>query len=74
MPSCSVISQLAYEDVIAAVEWLSDALGFVERWRVDDHRAQLSFGGCTIAITEPRTSDVRAGPLVGWSESPWSQA
>jgi hypothetical protein len=32
--------------------------GFVERWHAGDHRAQLSFGGGTLVVTEPRTSKV----------------
>jgi len=62
MPPCTVIPELVYDDVGAAADWLCDTLGFVERWRVGDHRAQLSFGGGTVAITEPRTSKVRPGP------------
>ena len=62
MPPCTLIPQLAYDDVIEAIHWLCDKFGFVERWRVGDHRAQLSFGTCTVAITEPRTSNVRPGP------------
>ena len=62
MPPCTLIPELAYDDVIEAIDWLCDRFGFVERWRVADHRAQLSFGTCTVAITEPRTSNVRPGP------------
>jgi uncharacterized glyoxalase superfamily protein PhnB len=62
MPDCAVIPELVYDDVIAAIDWLCDAFGLVERWRVGDHRAQLSIGGCTVAVTEPRTSKVLPGP------------
>jgi PhnB protein len=62
MPPSTVIPQLTYDDVIAAIDWLCDKFGFVERWRAGDHRAQLSIGNGTVAITEPRTSDVRPGP------------
>ncbi len=61
MPPCTVIPELVYDDVILAVEWLCDAFGLIERWRAGDHRAQLSIGRCTVAITEPRTSNVRPG-------------
>jgi predicted enzyme related to lactoylglutathione lyase len=61
MPECAVIPQLVYDDVIAAIEWLCDAFGLVERWRAGDHRAQLSIGRCTVAITEPRTSRALPG-------------
>ncbi len=63
MPDCSVIPQLVYDDVLEAIDWLCDRFGLVERWRIGEHRAQLSYGGCTIAITEPRTSRALAGPV-----------
>lgn len=62
MPPCTLIPELVYDDVGEAIDWLCDKLGFVERWRAGSHRAQLSFNGGTVAITEPRTSDVRPGP------------
>src|SRR5262245_44690683 len=57
MPECSIIPVLHYKDVPEAIEWLSRNFGFTERWRVASHRAQLSYEGCTIAITE-----IGAGP------------
>ena len=51
-------TRLRYEDVGEAIDWLCDKFGFTERWRAGDHRAQLSFGEGTIAVTEPRTSKV----------------
>lgn len=62
MPPSTVIPQLTYDDVSEAIDWLCDKFGFVERWRAGDHRAQLSLGDGTVAITEPRTSNVRPGP------------
>ena len=62
MPDCAVIPELLYDDVTAAIDWLCDTFGLIERWRVGDHRAQLSYGRCTIAITEPRTSRALPGP------------
>lgn len=61
MPPCTIIPELVYDDVLEAVEWLCDKFGFVERWHAGDHRAQLSFGDGTVAITEPRTSHVLPG-------------
>jgi uncharacterized glyoxalase superfamily protein PhnB len=44
-PSATVIPVLVYPDVRAAVAWLSEAFGFVERVRVgEDHRSQLRVG------------------------------
>jgi uncharacterized glyoxalase superfamily protein PhnB len=57
MPAAVVIPQLIYDDVGAAIAWLCDVFGFVERWHAGDHRAQLEVpgGGCVV-VTEPRTS------------------
>lgn len=61
MPDAAIIPQLVYDDVTEAIRWLCDVFGFEERWHAGDHRAQLSFGNGTIAITEPRTSTALAG-------------
>jgi PhnB protein len=61
MPASTVIPQLVYDDVPAAIDWLCDKFGFAERWRAGDHRAQLSFGNGTIVVTEPRTSKALHG-------------
>jgi uncharacterized glyoxalase superfamily protein PhnB len=44
IPAATVIPVLIYEDVPAAVEWLTRAFGLVERLRIADHRSQLSLG------------------------------
>jgi PhnB protein len=61
MPPCTVIPELVYEDVTEAIEWLRDKFGVLERWRAGNHRAQLSIGNGTVAITEPRTSKALPG-------------
>ena len=45
MPRCPVIPELAYKDVAAAADWLSEAFGFTLRFRFGGHRAQLNVGG-----------------------------
>jgi uncharacterized glyoxalase superfamily protein PhnB len=57
MPACTVIPELVYEDVGEAIEWLSAAFGFRERWRAGGHRAQLQVGegGGAVVLTEART-------------------
>jgi uncharacterized glyoxalase superfamily protein PhnB len=45
IPPVTVIPVLVYPDVRAAVDWLGDALGFVEHVRIGEgHRAQLGIG------------------------------
>jgi len=50
MPACTVIPVLGYPDVREAVEWLCRAFGLVERLRIGDHRAQLSFGEGAVVV------------------------
>jgi hypothetical protein len=53
MPEQLLIPVLAYPDVAEAVARLGEAFGFVERWRVGDHRAQLEVGpGAAIAVVQ----------------------
>lgn len=45
IPTATVIPVLVYPDVRAAVAWLTDAFGFVERVRIgNDHRSQMRIG------------------------------
>jgi uncharacterized glyoxalase superfamily protein PhnB len=59
MPNCSVIPELAYPDVGAAVEWLCEAFGFTVRLRIGNHRAQLNAGDGAIVVREGTTGDDR---------------
>jgi uncharacterized glyoxalase superfamily protein PhnB len=67
MPPCTVIPELVYEDVGAAVAWLCDTFGFTVRWQAGRHRAQLAFGDGAIVVTEQRTG-------TGWADQPDSTA
>jgi len=61
MPTSVVIPLLAYPDVREAVDWLCRAFGFVERLRIGEHRAQLTFGtGAMIVVKAQSTTDSRA--------------
>jgi uncharacterized glyoxalase superfamily protein PhnB len=52
-PAGPVIPVLAYPDVRAAVDWLVEVLGFVERVRIGPgHRAQLSFGEGSLIVAD----------------------
>lgn len=45
VPPITVVPVLVYPDVRAAVAWLTETFGFVERTRIgESHRAQLSIG------------------------------
>lgn len=55
MPSSSVIPVLTCRDFDNTITWLTEVFGFRERWRVDEHRAQLTFGNSTIVITKQAT-------------------
>ncbi len=60
MPLSTVMPVLAYPDVRAAVEWLGRSFGFVERLRIGDHRAQLTFGSGAIVVTGPNKAPADA--------------
>lgn len=52
MPPSVIIPELPYTDVREAVEWLCRTFGFVERLRIGDHRAQLSFNDGSLVVTQ----------------------
>jgi uncharacterized glyoxalase superfamily protein PhnB len=60
MPACPVIPVLAYDDVGEAIGWLCETFGFVERWRVGNHRAQLAIGDAGVAVTGGRSTSPAA--------------
>lgn len=44
IPETTVMPVLSYPDLAAAVQWLDEAFGFVERVRIGDHRVQMLVG------------------------------
>jgi uncharacterized glyoxalase superfamily protein PhnB len=52
MPRSTVIPELGYSDVSAAIDWLCAAFGFTLRLRIADHRAQLNVGDGAIVVTD----------------------
>jgi uncharacterized glyoxalase superfamily protein PhnB len=55
IPSASVIPVLVYPDVRAAVAFLEDAFGFVERVQIgEDHRAQLGYRDGAVIVGDVR--------------------
>lgn len=61
IPNCTVIPELAYPDIGAAIAWLSDAFGFTLRLRIADHRAQMNVGDGAVVLTEAHAAD--GGPV-----------
>jgi uncharacterized glyoxalase superfamily protein PhnB len=51
MPACTVIPELGYPDVSAAIDWLCGTFGFTLRLRIANHRAQLNVGGGAVVLT-----------------------
>ena len=51
MPPGEIIPEIPYADVRQAVDWLCSRFGFLERLRIGQHRAQLSFGQGSIVVT-----------------------
>jgi uncharacterized glyoxalase superfamily protein PhnB len=65
IPNATAIPVLIYPDVRAAVSWLSDAFGFVERLQIgEDHRSQMDVGeGGAVIIGDARSD--RVPPRLG---------
>jgi uncharacterized glyoxalase superfamily protein PhnB len=61
IPPFGVIPVLVYPDVRAAVAWLTEAFGFVERTRIgEDHRAPMSIGSSGAVIVADVRGELRA--------------
>jgi uncharacterized glyoxalase superfamily protein PhnB len=67
IPNCTVIPQLVYPDVGAAVKWLCDAFGFTLRVGIGNHRAQINVGDGAIVVMEPPAGE--GGKSSGSAES-----
>jgi len=57
IPKSTVIPELPYPDIGAAIDWLGAAFGFTLRLRIGDHRAQLNVGDGAVVLTERRAGD-----------------
>jgi uncharacterized glyoxalase superfamily protein PhnB len=67
IPPVSVVPMLAYPDVRAAVEWLTDVFGFAERTRIgESHRSQMSIGSDGAVIVGEAAGD-KIAPTPGTS-------
>jgi uncharacterized glyoxalase superfamily protein PhnB len=58
VPANVVLPHICYEDVAAAIRWLTETLGFEEHYRYGDPQApqgaQIHFGDCWIMLTSAR--------------------
>ncbi len=52
IPDATIIPELAYADVAEAIAFLELAFGFVERLRIFDHRAQMTFAGGAVVVMD----------------------
>lgn len=65
IPPVSVVPVLVYPDVRAAVHWLTEVFGFVERTRIgEDHRSQMSIGSDGAVIVAD-IGGARVAPTAG---------
>lgn len=67
MPGCTVIPELGYPDVDAAVHWLCQAFQFSLRLRIGDHRAQLNVGEGAVVVMQLRRAGHDGQPPAGIS-------
>ena len=52
IPPATVIPELGYPDLGAAIDWLCAAFGFTLRLRIGDHRAQLNAGDGAVVLIQ----------------------
>lgn len=64
MPPGTVIPELPYPDIAAAVAWLQSAFGFTERLRIADHRSQISVGDGSVVAVRARSPFGRCSVIV----------
>jgi len=64
MPPGVIIPELPYPDVREAVDWLCHNFGFVERLRIQNHRAQLVSGEGSIIVTRGRDANPSCAVMV----------
>jgi uncharacterized glyoxalase superfamily protein PhnB len=60
--SASVIPELVYPDLAAAIDWLCDTFGFTELWRAGGHRARLAFGNGVVILADHDPNHGRVPP------------
>src|SRR5437870_3190807 len=73
MPPGTIIPELVYHDLPAAVAWLCATFGFKERLRIGNHRAQLVFGEASVIVVAQPAGTANESPASA-SQPPQSQA
>ncbi|MHB8532758.1 MAG: VOC family protein [Solirubrobacteraceae bacterium] len=63
VPRVTVLPELVYDDVEAAIRWLTAAFGLSVRWQAGGHRAQLWVGDGAVVLRD-RPPDVPLGEPV----------
>jgi uncharacterized glyoxalase superfamily protein PhnB len=71
--SASVVPELVYSDVEAAVDWLCDVFGFTELWRAGGHRARIALGNGVVILADA-DADADHGRTLPNQEGPRSHS
>jgi uncharacterized glyoxalase superfamily protein PhnB len=71
VPCDTVLPHLVYDDVAAAIEYLTRTFGFTEHYRYGDpaQGAQLRLGPAVIMLRTPRADSATPGALGKWTQS-----
>lgn len=62
MGTASVVPELVYPDVGAAVDWLCEVFGFSELWRAGNHRARVAYGNGILVVADASSGRQAPGP------------
>jgi len=70
VPTDTLLSHVVYQDVAAAIQWLSTAFGFVEHYRYGESSgAQMHLGDAWIMVREARPGESTPSQLGCWTQS-----
>jgi len=71
VPCDTVLPHVVYEDVDAAIEWLTRTLGFVEHYRYGEptQGAQMRVGGACVMLRSARGDSASPRELGRWTQS-----
>jgi uncharacterized glyoxalase superfamily protein PhnB len=70
VPTDTLLSHIVYQDVAAAIRWLSTVFGFVEHYRYGESSgAQMHLGNAWIMIRKARPGESTPSQLGCWTQS-----